>query len=557
MRCSAYCLVLAIVAAGQSASAATQCAYQPVAIKGVGTYSGVVIDKTLSGHALNHPVDAWLGMEYSNQPVGKDRFRPIRSPDPFKGIRRAGEYGKACPQAVTAALPLEAQAEDCLSFNVFRTQGVPMDEKLPLLLWIHGGAFNGGLQKSFDGAAFVANSPEPLMVVTFHYRLGALGSLPSHLFDEEGLLNLGLRDQRHFLEFAHKHLASFGGDNEAITLGGVSAGGHSAGIHHFGNYGDRAGNPLFARVIYESGSVTSRAFPNASFPLYVTQYNEFMDHIGCAGAAEKSNKAVLDCLRATHVDGIRNASVTVFTKYNPAVTWPFQPVKDGPLFEKAGSQSGYDGTFFHVPVIASSATDEGKAFIPATLQTVDEFLAYLKNGSPGLTNEDLGLLSSLYPDPATDSDSPYINSPNSTQYDRLNAAWSDYAYICPTQETSYRTSLARVPMWKLRWNTPNRNQKWQGVPHSVDAPYLWAEPSVEFPEVGRVHHSYLASFVLTGDPNKLRLQGSAEWPLYEQTEDVPSQFVMNPQGPSVEKDDIRRAQCQFWRAPERAPRLNK
>lgn len=338
------------------------------------------------------------------------------------------------------------------------------------------------------------------------------------------------------------------------------------GIHHFGNYGDTAGKPPFARVIYQSGSVTSRAFPNASYPMHTAQYNEFMSNLGCTEAAETSNKAALACLRAPHVDEIRDAADIVFRKYNPAVTWPFQPVHGGPLFEKAGSQSGYDETFFRVPAISTTTTDEGKNYIPGTLETEEDFIGFMSNTSPALTDEDLDLLSSLYPDPATNPDSPYTNAPNSTQYDRLNAAWSDYAYICPSQETSYRTSKAGIPMWKLRWNTDNRNPEWKGIPHAADQFYFWADPTVEFPEMGRLYHSYMASFVLTGDPNTLRIPGSAEWPLYEQTEacsdeeeeeEVPMQLVVNPNGAVAEKDDIRREQCQFWRDPERAGRLNK
>jgi acetylcholinesterase len=211
------------------ASAKPTCVYNPVTLKDYGTFSGIVVDQTFSGKPI-HPVDAWLGIDFSNQPVGEHRFKPISDPAPFDGVKAAAAYGKACPQTITASLPIDAQAEDCLKFNVYRTKGVPFDRKLPVLLWVHGGAFNRGNQKTFDGASFVANSPEPIVVVSFQYRIGALGFLPSALFEEEGLLNLGIRDQRHFLEFAQKHLESFGGDPSQVTLGGLSAGGHAVGM---------------------------------------------------------------------------------------------------------------------------------------------------------------------------------------------------------------------------------------------------------------------------------------------------------------------------------------
>ncbi|KAM0277065.1 hypothetical protein ACHAQH_006135 [Verticillium albo-atrum] len=538
------------------------CVYQPVELEGYGKFSGTVVSETFTDEDLPEPVDAWLGIDYATQPTGDGRFRPVDWPEPFNGIKSAAEYGMVCPQVPTATDPLARQSEACLNFNVYRTQGVPLDKKLPVLLWIHGGAFVRRSYASFDAASFVANSPEPMVAITFHYRLGALGFLPSPLFEDEGILNLAIRDQRHFLEFAQKHISSFGGDPDAVTIGGLSAGAHSVAIHAFHNYGEDEGKPLFARAWLQSGSVTARAFPNASYPLYQRQFDDYVGLIGCEDAVEEGNDAAMACLRSAGIDTIRNASNTVFNKYNPAITWPFQPVTDGPLFEKAGSQSGYDETFFKVPVLTTTTTDEAKNYIPGTLETNEEFIDFLQKISPSLNSTDLALLEALYPDPATNPDSPYANSPNSTQYNRLSAAWSDYAYICPSQETAYRMSNAGVPAWKLRFNTNNNFPSWQGIPHATDMPYAWAEPTTQYPEIARTYHMYLASFVLTGDPNKLREEGSAEWPGYEPKgygleAEAPEQLVVGRDGPEVEKDDIRREQCLFWRDPERAGRLNK
>lgn len=76
------------------------------------------------------------------------------------------------------------------------------------------------------------------MVVTVQYRLGALGNVPSQLMQEEGGLNLGLTDQRQMLLFWKKYGEHFGGDGDQVTLGGLSAGAHSVGIHMFHDYGD-------------------------------------------------------------------------------------------------------------------------------------------------------------------------------------------------------------------------------------------------------------------------------------------------------------------------------
>lgn len=536
-------------------------------LKGYGSFSGTSVNETYSGYALPHAVDAWLGIDYATQPVGDERFTPSTWPSPFEGVKSATSYGKACIQALTASLPMELQDEACLNFNVYRTPGVPLDKKLPVLVWIHGGSFYSGSYKSFDGASFAASSPAPIVVVSFHYRVNSFGSLPSKALLEEGLSNINIRDQRLFLEFVQKHIGSFGGDAGNVTIGGRSAGGHSVGIHYFHNYGkDEGSKPLFARAIHQSGSVTSRAFPPSDFPLYEIQYQEFMASLGCA--SNTTNADVLSCLRSVDVDAIRNASTAIFSKYELDWTWAFQPVQGGELFEKPGSQSGVDGTFFHVPTISSSVTNEARLWETGAFETNQEVLDFLHNVSPALNQTDLKLIESLYPDPTQFGDSPYVNSTNSTQYTRFQAAISDYAYICPGQETAYRVSSAGVSTWKLRFNTNNTWPTWQGIPHTSDTAYTWNEPTTQYPSISKVYHNYLASFVLTGDPNAYRLPGSPEWVPYKPggyglDTEPGKQLVVQPgadgngNGTRLEYDEIRREQCLFWRDPARAPRLNK
>ena len=76
-------------------------------------------------------------------------------------------------------------------------------------------------------ASVVAWSAEPFIAVSFNYRTGALGFLNSVLTANEGVLNLGLRDQILLLEWVNTNIAAFGGDPENVTLIGVSAGAHS------------------------------------------------------------------------------------------------------------------------------------------------------------------------------------------------------------------------------------------------------------------------------------------------------------------------------------------
>lgn len=304
-----------------------------VRLEGYGSLTGTIVNQTLSGNALAAPVDAWLGIDYSTQPVGEGRFAPVDWPQAFEGVRTATQYGKACVQDPTS-VDVSIQDEACLNFNVFRPQGIPLTEKLPILVWMHGGAFYAGSWKSFDGASFAATSESPIVVVNFHYRVNSLGFLPSTLLEEEGLLNLGLRDQKLFLQFVQKHIAAFGGDPDQVKIGGRSAGGHSVGIHLFHNYGEDEGKPLFSQVNHQSGSVTARAFPNASYPLYQEQMDKFTSYLGCP--VEGDNAASLACLRSADINAIRNISTDLYNEYNPNITWPFQPVQEVPFWRSSG-----------------------------------------------------------------------------------------------------------------------------------------------------------------------------------------------------------------------------
>jgi hypothetical protein len=209
--------------------------------------------------------------------------------------------------------------------------------------------------------------------------------------------------------------------------------------------------------------------------------------------------------------------------------------------------------------------DEAKYYTSGDLETNEEFLAFMKNLIPGLTTEDLSDLEELYPDPAADINGPYVHSPNSTQYNRLSAALTDYMYVCPGQETAIRMSAASVPVYKLVFAVNNTFPSWKGIPHTADTKYTWAEPAgaggVQYPGVGKeLLHAYFSDFVALGDPNAGNRTGVPVWPAYvDGGETRPGlQLRMEAFGNSrVEGDGIRRRECAWWRDEGRAGRLEK
>lgn len=109
-----------------------------------------------------------------------------------------------------------------ISKHIFRFLKAPdVSNKLPVVVWIHGGAFFNG-QPTFDDAHPEFLLREGVIVVTLHYRIGLFGFLSTEDFVATG--NAGLKDQIMALEWIKDNIENFAGDPQKITLLGQSAG---------------------------------------------------------------------------------------------------------------------------------------------------------------------------------------------------------------------------------------------------------------------------------------------------------------------------------------------
>jgi carboxylesterase type B len=141
---------------------------------------GTVIGLKLS-EALPSPVDAFRGIPYALPPTGDRRFRPAVKVESFTdNVVDASKYGPAAPgKPLLAGGPKLEYSEDCLHANVFRPASQPSESasKLPVAIYIHGGAYNRGTASMHNTASMVAWSEAPIIAVSFNYRIGALGFL--------------------------------------------------------------------------------------------------------------------------------------------------------------------------------------------------------------------------------------------------------------------------------------------------------------------------------------------------------------------------------------------
>ena len=174
-------------------------------------------------------------------------------------------------------------SEDCLFLNIFTPETAQEGDKLPVLIYIHGGGFTGGCghEQHFDGPVWPAKG---VIGVTINYRLGPLGfaCLPE-LREEAGFTgNYGLFDQLTAIQWVRDNVTAFGGDPGNITIMGQSAGAMSVQQHCLSTLTDG----LFQRAVMSSGGGVSKLMPTGSAEKSEIFWKTVMERSGCKTLAE-------------------------------------------------------------------------------------------------------------------------------------------------------------------------------------------------------------------------------------------------------------------------------
>ena len=301
--------------------------------------------------ALTPGVTAYLGIPYAAPPVGELRWRPPQPADPWPNVRNADRYSPACMQYYMVPLSwanfgdYEPKSEDCLYANVW-TPAKSADEKLPVLVWIHGGGYFAGsaTERLHHGDNLAAKG---VILVSFNYRLGAFGFMahpdltkesPNHASG-----NYGLMDQVAALQWVHRNIAAFGGDPSRVTIFGESAGAGSVNCMQ----ATPLTKGLFQGVIAESGSAFSRfGFGGGSSKSLAEAEREgvsFAQGMGANTIAE---------MRAIPAERILVAAKSVpFGVY--------APITDGYVLPEDVYAIFSEGKQNDVPVLVGSNSDEG------------------------------------------------------------------------------------------------------------------------------------------------------------------------------------------------------
>ncbi|OZG62646.1 carboxylesterase [Bifidobacterium lemurum] len=210
----------------------------------------------VEGLAESDPcVTVFRGVPFAAPPVGNLRWKPPQPVSPWREVRCAHTFAPMAMQPLGSPddfygkeWQMDADApmsEDCLYLNIWtpslrgvgdQTRVVPTANAkgLPVMVWIHGGAFQCGsvAEKEFDGYQLARRG---VVVVSLAYRLNVFGffshaDLEMEVRDErlgDACANFGFLDQRMGIQWVHDNIAAFGGDPANITVFGQSAGGAS------------------------------------------------------------------------------------------------------------------------------------------------------------------------------------------------------------------------------------------------------------------------------------------------------------------------------------------
>ncbi|KAL1851341.1 hypothetical protein Daus18300_012587 [Diaporthe australafricana] len=341
----------------------------------VTTTSGII-----QGHAAadRAEVSEYLGIPYAQPPIGDLRFA---APEPFlsNSSFTAGSYGLMCmrnaasanysmltaagynltPGAEEYLNTIQGQGndmgEDCLTLNVWTKPQVGEKTKA-VLLFIHGGGFQGGSSHNAYLTGQHIADEEDVVVVSINYRTNVFGFPGLQPSVANVAPNAGLLDQRLAVEWARDNVAAFGGDPTRITLFGQSAGSTSISTYGYAY----ASDPIAHGFITQSGTADSFGTPT---PNSTASFQALAVLLGCSNTTTTTPEALsaaAACIRAQPADSVLAAIAQI-----PATTstlGTFAPTADGTTAFPDYAPLTSAGAFAAVPRLHGSDADDGNSF---------------------------------------------------------------------------------------------------------------------------------------------------------------------------------------------------
>ena len=339
----------------------------------ISTSSGDVV-----GTSINRVI-IWEDIPYAKPPVGDLRWkapREINIPIAIKPVNN-----NFCVQRPSSLGGVDGDGdyvgnEDCLYLDIFAPKKVNL-EKLPVMLWIHGGGNTSGLKDLYDFSKMVRK--HNVIVVRINYRLGPFGwfyhpAIQNTQTQLDKTSNFGTLDIIAALKWVQDNISLFNGDKENITIFGESAGGHNV----LSLIGSKKAKGLFHKAISMSGYTTSITIDDAYRQQTRSSTSDF-------SSWEVVNKIIVDQDISRKQDEMSNEEIRntlkglstydFFKHYVDRKTYQELPLttSDGIVISKNGLQNSLSNKdhLNMVPTIAGSNLDEVKLWLSTAEYFID------------------------------------------------------------------------------------------------------------------------------------------------------------------------------------------
>lgn len=463
-----------------TAPAVTQAQVKDMTVTG-GQIEGVVV----------HGIASFKGIPFAAPPLGDARWKSPQPVKPWTGVKKADAMAPACAQDTSIARLVGAPtqtSEDCLYLNVW-TPAKSAADKLPVMVWIYGGAFAAGATNwpMYDGTRLAETG---VVLVSVAYRVGPFGFLAHPDLSKEsghGSGNYGLEDQVAGLKWVKDNIAKFGGDASNVTIFGESAGGIAVSML-------AAAPPakgLFHRVISESGG--SMAPPRTG--------TEAGQNTPTLRLAEESGKKFLSKLGASDIKAARALPADkIVAAVNSANG--FWPTADGYMITGDPYLLYQAGKFNDTPVLVGTNSDEGHMFTPPQVKAAD-FEKSIRAGY----GEKAKVILAAYPH-ATDAEA---RTATKNVFRESAFAWPTWAWA----NLQSQKGKGRVFVYYFDHRTP---QSPDGANHAAEIGFVFrnlenpvAPATGEEKALSDLISSYWVNFAKTGDPNGA---GLPQWPAF-------------------------------------------
>jgi len=465
------------------------------------------------GRVTGVPADgvvSFKGIPFAAPPVGPLRWR---SPQPVKtwtGVKEAASFAPGCIQNAGSAGRFGAPpalSEDCLYLNVW-TPAKAASDKLPVMVWIYGGAFTGGMTSipTYDGTHLAQKG---VVLVSVAYRLGAFGFLAdADLTRENGGSSgdFGLEDMIAGLKWVKNNIGKFGGDPARVTIFGESAGGIAVSMLS----ASPAAKGLFQGAISESGGNFGPArIDNGATEGGVTMVTLKM--------AEAAGHQFLEKLGANDIKAARGLSAEkIQAGLGQAAQTRFWPVFDGKVLPSDQYELYEAGHFNDTPVLIGTNSDEGASFARPGV-TKASFEEQVRTGY----GKQADAILAAYPHA---SDEEAMQSSRDLFRDSV-FAWPTWAWASLQSQKGKGKAYVYYFDHKTA-RTPH------GAQHASEIGYVFHNlgargpaPQPEDIAVSDLMSAYWTNFAKTGNPNG---PGLPEWPAFTES----SQRVMYFDGQS-------------------------